>query len=230
VTQLLLTPTDQDVLKALRTFLVSVLPTGIEILQAQDNRVPEPSMPDFVTMTPMRAERLATNTNDFFDCKLTGALFNGTMTVNQLFFGTVNVGATVFGVGVADGTTVLSGSGPTYKVSGKQSLASQTLACGVEREVMPAEFTLQLDVHGPGSWVNAQIIQMAFRDYDATRLFYGTNVSPLYADDPRQLPFLNAEQAFENRWIVEAHVEVNQTISNVPQQAADVLIITPKAL
>ncbi len=53
--------TEDAMMTAVRTFLLSILPDDIEVFQGQDNRVPEPVGPDFVMMTPRRRSRLATN-------------------------------------------------------------------------------------------------------------------------------------------------------------------------
>jgi hypothetical protein len=58
-------PTQSGVLTALRAFLRSILPTGVEVIQAQDNRVPEPKGDDFVTMTPILQGRLSTNVHTY---------------------------------------------------------------------------------------------------------------------------------------------------------------------
>lgn len=44
---------------ALRTFLLSILPAGTEVVQGQANRVPMPQGGNFVVMTPMRLEQMA---------------------------------------------------------------------------------------------------------------------------------------------------------------------------
>lgn len=59
--------TEDDVFVALQSFLLAILPTGIEVVRGQDNRVPEPKGVDFVTMTPILRERLATNIVHFID-------------------------------------------------------------------------------------------------------------------------------------------------------------------
>jgi hypothetical protein len=43
---------------------------------------------------------------------------------------------------------------------------------------------------------------------------------PLYADDPRYMPFVNENQQYEWRWVLEACFQVNQTVV-VPKQYAD---------
>jgi hypothetical protein len=70
----------------------------------------------------------------------------------------------------------------------------------------------------------AQTVSTLMRDAFAVEQFaaqepnYG--VVPLLADDPRQRPFINAEQQVEWRWSVEAMLQANQVLS-VPQQFAD---------
>lgn len=54
-------------LQALRSFLLAVLPPGVEVVQAQDNRVPEPAADDFVVMTLMSRDRLALNVATYRD-------------------------------------------------------------------------------------------------------------------------------------------------------------------
>jgi hypothetical protein len=85
-----------------------------------------------------------------------------------------------------------------------------------------AECVIQLDVHGPNSANFAQIISTLTRSEDAVDFFNLQNsaITPLYADDPRQMPFNNSEQGYENRYVIEFHLQVNQTIT-AAQQFAD---------
>lgn len=53
--------TQSQTLTALRTVLIGMLPAGIEIIEAEDNRVPEPEGPDFAIMTPLFRDRLSYN-------------------------------------------------------------------------------------------------------------------------------------------------------------------------
>ena len=100
---------------------------------------------------------------------------------------------------------------------------------GSNTYMQPSKVTVQLDVHGPNSADNAQIISTMFRDQYAFDAFAASgiaNVAPLLADDPRQIPFMNAEDQYEDRWIVEAQIQANQTVSSVPQQSFDVIDVT----
>jgi len=74
-----------------------------------------------------------------------------------------------------------------------------------------------------------QTVSIAFRDEYATTYFQSltaplNSVGPLYADDPRQSPFTNAENQLEWRWSLDAHLQVNETIS-IPQTYADSVTI-----
>lgn len=57
--------TELDVLEQVRLWLEAILPPNTPAVQGQDNRVPEPIEDDFVIMTTMGQERLATNVNKY---------------------------------------------------------------------------------------------------------------------------------------------------------------------
>lgn len=309
----MITPTQSDVLTALRSFLIDRLPAGVDAIQGIENRVAEPSDPNFVVMTLIRAVRLATNYDVDVDVKFTGAiapgaaaftasidptpaepgvmptglmtvtavgsgtivngslvtgggvldetyvvgqvdgaaggigtytvsraqvvlsgalaLSYGLMTVSAVARGTILADANVYGVAVATPTKVRAlGSGTggvgTYIVGPTQSIASRTLSAGGRTIRQNANFTVQLDFHSLDSTSAvdmAQTIATAFRDPYAVSFFSdltaGT-ISPLFADDPRFVPFQQENQQYEHRWIVEANLQVNQTI-RVPAQYAD---------
>ena len=88
--------------------------------------------------------------------------------------------------------------------------------------------TFQCDVHGLNSADNAQVISTLFRDSYAVDQFAGSgfgDITPLHADDPRQVPFINDQQQWENRWVVEALVQANQVVT-LPQQFAGAVTVT----
>lgn len=86
----------------------------------------------------------------------------------------------------------------------------------------PTEYVIQLDVHGPASGDNMLIIQQLWRDDYTCQAFtaLGVDMQPLFADDPREMPFENAEDQYEFRWVVDLHMQTNCAII-VPQQFAD---------
>ena len=232
-----ISPTKSQIQTALNSFLATILPTVL-VVAGVDNMVAEPANPDFIVMTPLRFERLATNIDSYQDCKFTGSIEGTEMTVTATAAetGPIAVGNTVFGTGVAAGTTITAQTGGTtggigtYTVSTAQVLASGTLSAGTMTLLQEVQVTVQFDVHGPASAENAQIISTTFRDEFATDFFAGlaaplNSVSPLLADDPKYLQFINAEQQFEFRWSIDAQIQVNQTVT-IPLQFFDSATIT----
>jgi len=229
-------PSQSDILKATGDFINSVLTVGpTNIVLGQENRVPEPLADDFVVMTPIGMPRLGTNLDEYLDCVFTGQINGTTLTVTAIdpnYPGSIMPGnAMIFGSGIAANTTILrqltgtTGGIGTYLVSVSQSVTSQSMAAGIETLMQPTEVRIQVDIHGPNSWNNAEIITTIFRDERGVLAFIGDNppvsaqITPLFADDPRQMPFTNENQQVENRWIVVLHLEVNQKLS-LPQQFA----------
>lgn len=228
-----ISPTQDDLTTAIRTFLISVLPDGTDVVLAQSNKVPEPTAADFVVMTPIRFDRLDTNLDSSLDEKMNGSISGSTMTitaVSPFSKGSIVLGGRIFGVNVAANTTVVafvSGSGGigTYTVSPTQTLGPQTLSAGRKSMVQSARATVQLDFHSGDDTLAsgmAQTVSTLLRDEYGVTSFANqpSSVVPLLADDPRQMPYLNAEQQYEWRWILEAQFQVNQQVS-VPQEFAD---------
>ena len=99
-----LSPGQDDLTTALRSFLLAVLPAGTEVILAQPNRVPEPKGGNFVIMTPTLQKRLGTNLDRYLDCRMTGSISGSQMDVTAVaggFPGKIDVGSVIFGVGLA---------------------------------------------------------------------------------------------------------------------------------
>ena len=220
-----LSPSQYDIQVSLVAFLKAILPAGTPVVEGQDNRVAEPGPNDFVVFWTLRRTRLATNVDLYNDAVFTGSIAGNVMTITAVGYGSLSAGSTVFGVGVATGTFVMSqltgtpGGIGTYSVNLSQTTSSETLAAGVGTYLQETEIDFQLDVHGPSSADNAQTISTLFRDEYAVDFFAAINssISPLLADDPIQAPFLNDSQQYETRYVVNARVQANQTVT-VPQQ------------
>jgi hypothetical protein len=223
--------TQDQVDVALGNFLQSILglPDG-QVIVGQVNRVASPEG-DYVVMWPLRRQRLATNVDTSADAKFTGSIADEVMTITEVFSGVMNVGATVFGVCVAANTVVDSqltgdpGGVGTYSVTPSQNLASTTLSAGQTNVKQATEFVMQCDVHGAASGDNAQTLATLFRDRYAVDQFAGTGISPLYADDPRQTPFVTAANQYEDRWTVDLHMQIDPVVS-VSQEYADAATVT----
>lgn len=164
---LIVSPTETEINTALRAFLLAVLPTGVEVIRGQINRVPEPKLSDFVVMLPTMRQRISTNVDTFID------------------------------------TT------------------APIPAIGSNTFTQSTQVTIQLDVHGPSSADNAQTISTMLRDTFAGDFFASyPNISPLFSDDPKQVPFGNGEQQVEWRWTLDAQLQVNATVSGATQEFA----------
>ena len=61
--------------------------------------------------------------------RFTGSISGTTLTVSGVI-GTIAIGATVIGSGVAAGTTIVSGSGTSWQVNNSQTVASTVMTCG----------------------------------------------------------------------------------------------------
>jgi hypothetical protein len=164
--------TETVALTALRSFLVSILPSNVEVIRGQVNRVPSPKSSEFVVMTPTVRVRLETNRHHYTD------------------------------------------------------QPAATPPVGTASIVMPTRETIQLDVHGLTSPNTAQIICALFRDPSTCDFFtaLGLNIQPLYAEDPKQIPFETAEQQYDVRWVVDVVLQINPIITQ-SQQFADELVV-----
>ncbi len=87
---MIVAPTQSNLLAALKSFLVAVLPVNgpdgkpLDIIAAQQNRIPEPRGASFVVMTPTRMERIETNVDSVADANFTGSFAGTTMTISAV--------------------------------------------------------------------------------------------------------------------------------------------------
>jgi len=228
-----LTPSEDDACKTLRTFMLGILPNNTSVIRGQVNRVAEPIVPNFVVMTPIRRERLETNVDQFVDTKATASIAGNVMTVSGKNYGLLKVGSVLFGTGIVVGTQIVTqlrgsvGGTGTYAVTGTQAMSSSVVAAGVLNAMQPTELTIQCDVHGPLGGDNAQrIVNMLLDDYAFVNMTrQGLGVLPLTAENRGQIPFVNAEQQYEDRWVVEACLQVNATVNDIPQEFFDQVVI-----
>lgn len=226
---LAISPTESQIQSALRAFCENVLPAGVDVVATQINRVPEPQPTNWVDMTPLRRMILATNIHTKLDCAFEASIAGTTMTVGSVEVTSgvgILAGATVTGPGVTLGTTVVaqvsgpSGGAGTYTVSPSQTAADGVYQAGQVQTVGQYEATMQLGFHSADntSADMAQIVAQMLRDPYGVSFIRGQNaaVCPLFASPPRQVPWVNAEDQFETRWIVECVLQANVTITNIP--------------
>ena len=228
--------TQSTIQAALGNFLAYLLGPTFAIVEGQDNRVAEPSAQDFVVMTFMGMDRAATNFDTYQDCSFTGSIAGTTLTVSSILLGSIVLNTELFGTGVAQGTQILSQTSGTpggvgaYKLSGAaQTVASEKMASGQVTLLQTLQVTYQLDVHGDHAASNAMLISTMFRDEVGQRIFghYGaSNIAPISCDSPTQMPFENENQQIETRWVLNADLSINVSMT-APQEFADKLKIYP---
>lgn len=219
----------------LRSFLLGILPQGVVVIRGQVNRVPQPANQNYVLMQDTRQTRLRTNVDVAADCLFTASIATNVMAVTEIITGAIDPPAQMFGTGLANGsaTVVSQITGPaggtgTYLITPAQgTVGAALISAGGEALTQGGEWVIQLEVHGPQSAENAITITTLFRDTYAVDTFAALNpaMAPLYADDPKQIPFINDSQQYEDRYIIEAHLQVNQTLT-IPQQYMDDVEVT----
>lgn len=84
---------------------------------------------------------------------------------------------------------------------------------------------VQLDFHGAGSTDSAQVFATLFRSAYACDFFAGTGLTPNYSSDGQQMPFINGEMAYEDRWTLNATFDANITVSTPQQFANDINVV-----
>ena len=213
-----------------QTVSSEVMYGGVSVVRGQDNRVPEPLDGDFVVMTPITSKRLSWNDVNFSDGVFTGSTSGGVLTVSA-----VARGSLVPGMLVLDKTSALAaltvlgnqltgttGDAGTYVISPAQTVASEVMYLGQRLDEIDTQLGVQLDFHGPNATNNVFAVDAVFFSEYATNVFAesGFDVHPLYAEPPRQSPFINAEQQYEYRWTMDVQLQVNPVVTT-PQQFAD---------
>jgi hypothetical protein len=197
-------------------------------------RVPEPVAGDFVVMSSLRIARLETNEMTFSDNVCVGSISGTTLTVTVATRGALAPGNLLIDYNYPGGlilpnttivrqlTGAITGGPGTYQVGVSQTLSSETLYAGTRSDQVGTEWTVQLDVHGPNSLNNVNVIETLFRsDYGVDFLAAtGFWIAPLHIDTAGQMPFENAEGEVEYRWVMEAHLEIVPIVTT-PQQFAD---------
>lgn len=161
--------TDEDVYTTLRAFLLTILPTGVEVIQAQINRVPSPKGPNYVVMNSVNRARLSTNVESW---DVTNA--NPTTNATQVSI----------------------------------------------------EASVQLDVHGPDGSDNSTIIDTMFRSGYGCDQFEasGFALQPLYCDEAKQIPVIDGEQQYEERWTFAAHIQIVPVITKTQDFANQAIV------
>lgn len=233
-----ITPTLQAVYAALVPFIVAT--TGVaqsNVIQGIQNLAAMP-LPGFIVVQALDRHRLRTNIDTWDDTEQfvgTGSvtLNNLTLTVSGVTFGTLAVGQPVIMPGVTPGTTIAAlgtgtGGAGTYTLSAvataNESGVALSVPPGTQTLEEGVEVRVQIDCYGPSACDWANILSATLRDpYGCTAL--APTLTPLYADDARMMPLIDAEQQYEERWSLDACFQVN-FVTTVQQQYTDDLELT----
>jgi hypothetical protein len=222
---------DSSIAIALRAFLQSVLPDGIEVVQAQVNRVPPPPAANFVYFTPVTRARLSTNRDSYAEAIVQGSITGTVMTVTATLDGSMEPGCALAGDGIAPLSSIVAiidgtPGAETWRITPSQTVAPGLIFAGSAKLLQPTELTYQVEAYGPASADMIQIISTVWRDeFACVGLdLYGQGMQPLYASVPRQMPFWSGEMQTINRWMIDLALQANPVV-RVPQQFAGVATV-----
>lgn len=99
-------------------------------------------------------------------------------------------------------------------------------AASTKTVTRPSQFSVQVDCYGTGSGDRAVAIATLLRDAYACEQFAasGYDIQPLYAGDAKQLPLVDGEAQYEERWSFDAVLQFNPSMTT-PQDSANTLTI-----
>ncbi len=221
--------TETQAFQALRSFILNTVDSTIEVVRGYQNRVGEPQGDDFIVVWPLLQTRLSTNYTTSVDNSFTGYITDNVLTVTEILTGFVAVGQLLFDKDndIEDGTSITGNITVTAEGLGQYSVSihqddvlSSIIYDGIRNSLVPTQWSAQLDIHGPNSANSARIIEGLFRSEYGVDAFSGTDVTPLYCDEARFLPFINAEQQIEYRWTLDLQLQLNPVIGT-PEQFFD---------
>lgn len=93
----------------------------------------------------------------------------------------------------------------------------------IERGV---KFSVQIDVYGTGAQGRAAALSMLCRSSEGFDFYAssGFNMQLLYADDAQQMPIINGEEQFQERWTFPLLLQVNESVT-ITTETANALTI-----
>ena len=90
--------------------------------------------------------------------------------------------------------------------------------------VQSTRLVMQLDFHGRLGSDFAQLVATLWRSDFACRALLPAGIQPLYAEDAKQIPFVNGEKQYENRWVMEIAFQASPVVL-APQDFAAILSV-----
>lgn len=93
-------------------------------------------------------------------------------------------------------------------------------ALGVRDTTRSIRVGVFINFYGPNATDNAQTFNLLFKDLYGCDFMRPYGVQPLDCDDGRQMPLVAGEQNYIGRWLVQAYLQINPSVST-PQEFAD---------
>ncbi len=94
---------------------------------------------------------------------------------------------------------------------------SQSGSPTAQNNIEAVSIEVDLDFHGANSTDNAQVFATLFRTEYACDFFTNSGIQPDYCTDGRQMPFINGQDQFEDRWVLRAVFDAQITVSTTQQ-------------
>lgn len=106
------------------------------------------------------------------------------------------------------------------------STYSDVPGAGTQSIKRSTQYMVQIDCYGATANDRATLISTLLRSEYACNSFAasGFDIQPLYAEDPKQMPIVDGEAQFEERWTFNAVIQFNPAVS-VPQDFAAALSV-----
>jgi len=92
------------------------------------------------------------------------------------------------------------------------------------------QFDMQLDIHGPGGSDIAAIVAATFPDDYGRDALATASLAPLFASEGHQVPFINGEKQYENRWVMTLSMQITPSVLIPMQFAASLTPVINPAL
>lgn len=93
-----------------------------------------------------------------------------------------------------------------------------------KRILRPSQITIQVDCYGANAGDRAATITTLLRDVTGCDAMAGAGVQPLYAGDSRQMPMVDGESQYVERWTFDCVLQANPVLT-VTQQSATALSV-----
>ena len=115
-----------------------------------------------------------------------------------------------------------------YIATPEESWVAGSSNPGIDNVRTSSQWRCQLDFYGPGAQDAATAVSRVIRTTYACDQFTasGIDMQPLYAEEPKNLTMINAENQYEPRWSFDFVAQYNPVVT-LPQDFATGLTVVP---